>query len=200
MTTKTTAKIPLLSMTDAEVADAIGLPVESWAQQCHGISLAIIKAGLVPGARVARGSCRGVRSQHSWIVNGWDCYDPEADIIDPTLWSYVEGVPTIWHGKPNVHGHTPHGAGSIFRWGRPVAGDGPIIELEGLSKHAQLFLDHVGPLDFRGWQVLLSAAPVEGWPAAEIIDAASRDKRISACIPIDILGMLTEQNPSGLYW
>ena len=189
----------LTELEPTEVAELIEIPVESWAQQCHAISLAIIQAGLVPGARVARGSCRGVGSQHSWIVDGWNCYDPDAKIIDPTLWSYVDGVDKIWYGGPKTHGHKPHGAGSIFQWGMPVNGDGPIIELEGLSMYAKRFIEIVGPLDFKGWNMLLHA-PVEGWPSAEIIDAASRDKRISACIPIDIVGMVTERNPNGLYW
>ena len=42
---------PLSAMSPDEVAELIEIPVESWAQQCHAISLAIIQAGLVPGAR-----------------------------------------------------------------------------------------------------------------------------------------------------
>ena len=91
---------PLSAMSPDEVAELIHIPVESWAQQCHSISLAIIQAGLVPGARVARGSCRGVGSQHSWIVDGWNCYDPDAKIIDPTLWSYARGRRHDLAGEP----------------------------------------------------------------------------------------------------
>jgi hypothetical protein len=195
-----TATLPLSGMSDAEVALTIGVPIETWHGQCHAISLAIVKAGLVPGGRVARGSCRGVGGQHSWIVNGRDCYDPKADIIDPTLWTYVPSVGSIWRGGPKTHKHTPHGAGSIWEWGRPVSGDGEPIELEGLSKRAQLFVDMLGPLDFRGWNMLFSAAPVEGWPAGEIIEAANKNRDLAGLIPIDRLGMLTDVNPQGLYF
>lgn len=39
----------------------------------------------------------------------------------------------------------------------------------------------------------------QNWPAAEIIAAIDDTKALSALVPIDILGMLTDRNPSGLY-
>ncbi len=55
----------------------------------------------------------------------------------------------------------------------------------------------LGPLDRRGWATL-AHAPVEGWPAGEILGAMC-DSGMEAVVPIDIIGMLTDRNPSGLY-
>lgn len=62
----------------------------------------------------------------------------------------------------------------------------------------QLFLELLGPLDLAGWAQLLHA-PVGGWPAREIIAFAYRTKRLSALIPIDVVGMATDVNPNDLY-
>lgn len=187
-----------------EVAEAIGQPFDTWAHQCHAISLAIVKAGLLPGSRVARGSCPGVGSQHSWVVVGDDCYAEDAVIVDPTLWSYDPAVTGIWIGTPADRGHCPHrgGMGSIWKWGRPAPTTGEPIDLTPtftLSPHAQDFLDLLGPLDRTGWGLLINHAPLEGWPAAELFAAIDDTPALSAVIPIDVLGMLTDRNPNGLY-
>jgi hypothetical protein len=54
-------------------------------------------------------------------------------------------------------------------------------------------------LDIRGWHVL-AHSPVRGWPAAEIIGAMYDTPRLKMIPPIDIVGMLTDKNPNGLYW
>lgn len=190
-------------MTTTEIAEAIGMPFDTWAKNCHAVSLAIVKAGLVPGGRVARGTAHGVGGQHSWIVDGRDVYAAAAKIIDPTLWSYVPTVHGIWTGTPSsAHGHRPHGSGLIWTVGKPTnLNDGPEVALprEGLSKTAILFLDLVGPLNTSGWMNLFSNFPVGGWPAEEIINAAC-DNGMEWMIPVDRIGMLTERNPGGLYW
>lgn len=172
-------------------------PLKNWGHNCHGASKRLVDNGI--GTRVARGWCRGVQSQHSWAVIG-DCYQPEL-IIDPTLWSYRDDVKGIFIGTPEAYGHRPHGSGSIWEWGKPRAGNGPVIELtpeKKLSQAALLFLEMVGPLDREGW-ANLTKAPVGGWPAAEIIAAIDDTKELSALVPIDLIGMLTDRNPSGLY-
>lgn len=185
-----------------EIAEAIDMPVERWFHQCHSVSLKIIKAGFVPGGRVARGTAIGVGGQHSWIVDGRDCYAPDARIIDPTLWSYVDGVDPIWVGTPKSRfQHTPHGAGSIWQWGKPSnvrPGPDRPFPRDGLSKQACDFLDMVEPLNDSGWMVLFSHAPVGGWPVGEIIAAADATD-MGWMIPIDRIGMLTDLNPEGLY-
>ena len=40
---------------------------------------------------------------------------------------------------------------------------------------------------------------MEGWPSREIIAAAYADDRLRVLIPIDIVGMLTDANPGGLF-
>lgn len=145
----------------------------------------------------------GVSSQHSWIILGGDCYSRTAPIIDPTLWSYNSRIKGIWVGDMNYGIHRPHGEGSIWKWGRPKRGTGPIIKLtpkEPLSDDARDFLRLLGPLDRTGWHMLLALAPVEGWPAGEIFAAAADTKALSILIPIDRLGMLTDRNPNNLYF
>ncbi len=176
-------------------------PLEQWAQRCHEASLHLVRSRILGPSRVARGSCKGVDSQHSWVVLGLDCYDDKAKIIDPTLWSYDDNVEGIWFGSYSDGRHRPHGKGSIWRWGRPEYPTGPIVALtprKALSGVAQDFLALLGPLDQEGWGQL-AHAPVEGWPAGEIFDAIYHTKQLSGLIPIDIVGMITDINPGNLY-
>jgi hypothetical protein len=172
-------------------------PLKSWSHNCHAASYKLVQEGI--GTRVARGTCRGVGGQHSWVVVG-DCYRPDL-IIDPTLWSYNNKVKGIFIGEPSTHNHHPHGLGSIWKWGKPVAGDGPTIQLASyshLSAYAKEFLKLVGPLDYVGWSRLANA-PVDGWPCGEILAAMDDTPKLAAVVPIDRLGMLTNRNPGNLY-
>ena len=182
-------------------AEEVLAPLDDWAAQCHAASLKLVKHGDLGACRVARGACRGVGGQHSWVVLGDDCYDERATIIDPTLWSYDDTVSGIWVGTYRDGRHTPHGKGSIWQWGRPDKPTGPIVTLtprQSFSPTAQDFLELLGPLDFKGW-AMLAHAPVEHWPAGEIIAAINSTEGLSALVPIDILGMTTDLNPKGLY-
>lgn len=196
-----------------EVAERIGWPFPAWAQQCHAVSLAIVKAGILPaGSRVARGTAHGVMGQHSWIVVGpgdgtlADCYADDAAIVDPTLWSYRDDVEGIWVGRAGSgFDHVPHGKGPhIMDWGRPEYPTGEPIPLAPeafakLSATAKSWVrDMFGPLDRRGWMQLASMTVV-GWPAAEIIRAMHDTPELAICVPIDRLGMLTDVDPEGLY-
>jgi hypothetical protein len=191
--------------TVAELEEAIGMPKVDWARNCHGVSLAIVRSGIMPaGARVARGFCTGVPSQHSWVIVG-GCYDWAAPIVDATLWSYDPSVPTIWRGTYEHQRHQPHGWAPLDRaWARGgglrSTGERPELHLGvELGRVAQRFLDEVGPLDAQGWMRLLSG-PLIGWPATEIITAAYADDRLRGLIPIDAVGMLTDINPGGMYF
>ena len=173
-------------------------PLDQWKHNCHGASLALVKSAI--GGRVARGWCLGVMSQHSWVVLG-DCYDYKAVIIDPTLWSYDPKVKGVWVGTLAHGKHKPHGVGSIWAYGKPAPPVDAPIKLrpkKPLSGNAQFFLALVGPLDYRGWGTLANG-PMEDWPAGEILAAMDDTPALSALVPVDKLGMLTDRNPGGLY-
>lgn len=181
----------------AEVLD----PLQRWHHDCHAASIELVRSGVLGDSRVARGTCTGVGAQHSWVVLGNDCYDDDAQIVDPTLWSYNPSVEGIWYGSYRDGLHTPHGKGSIWKWGRPERATGEPIKLtprNPFSTEARMFLGLLGPLDRKGWS-MLAHAPVEQWPASEIIDAMCEDERLEAVIPIDIVGMITQRNPGGMY-
>jgi hypothetical protein len=190
------------------IANEVLAPLEDWAAQCHAASVKLVQSGRFDVCRVARGSCTGVGGQHSWVVLGDDCYDMDATLIDPTLWSYDDTVTGVWVGTYRDGKHTPHGKGSIWAWGRPDEATGPVIELtprEPFSQSALDFLELLGPLDREGW-IMLAHAPVEFWPAAEIIDAMCEtphptipNQTLEGYVPIDIVGMVTTRNPGGLY-
>jgi hypothetical protein len=184
-------------------ARVIEKPLEEWHHDCHRVSLAIVRTGVLGSkARVARGTCAHVGGQHSWIAVTGDCYDAYSPIVDPTLWTYRADVPRLLVTSLYAFGHRPHGAGRIFEWGQPTCGDGEPISLtpsEPLSPLARDFLALLGPLDLRGWMILASEAPVEDWPAGEILAAMDDTPVLRALVPIDRLGMLTERNPGGLY-
>lgn len=213
---RTRARYPTIN----ELEVAIQRPVMEWHHQCHVISLAIVKSGIIPGvSRVARGTFRTAAErrdgmvehswttamgQHSWVVLGNNPYAPNVEILDATLWSYRKPeIPDIWIGRGNPGPHIPHGYGSIWSWGRPdnVIGGATEIKLTPtfeLSQDALLFLDILGPLDRRGWATL-SSAPVLEWPAGEIFAAMEDTEELKGLVPIDKLGMATDRNPGGLY-
>lgn len=186
-------------MTPEEFTNLTGMPFDATSQRCHAASVALVRSDFAEKSRVCRGACRGVPGQHSWVVLGDDCYATDAWVVDPTLWSYDSTVTGIWEGQAHERPHLPHGRGSIWKWGRPDEPQGEIIELEGeFSPEAQDFLDMLGPLDEEGWRIM-AHAPVEDWPSGEIIAAMYRHPKIQPFIPIDIVGMVTDINPGGLY-
>ena len=182
----------------AEVRKALE-PLDHWHHHCHGASVAVVNAELFT-CRVARGWCDGVDGQHSWVVTGKDCYDVDAEIIDPTLWSYDPEIKGVYLTTNMNARYKPHGQGSIWDWGKPEAAAEEPIQLDPgdkpFSDQAKLFLDMLGPLDRKGWATL-AHAPVEEWPAAEILPAINRT--VGPLVPIDIIGMITNENPGELY-
>jgi hypothetical protein len=197
----TLAQVHDLTRDIPALEQAIGIPFEQWAHQCHAISLALLKTGRFGYGRIARGTAEGVFGQHSWIVLSHDVYDPQAIVIDPVLWSYDEDVTGIWTGR-NLVRHFPKGYGNIWQCGPPQPGNGIPVELtprEPLSRAATAFLEACGPLDMRGWMDLVSNLPMQGWPAGEIVAAIDDTQELRAVTPIDILGMVTDRNPNGLY-
>jgi hypothetical protein len=161
------------TITADSLASLIGREVEDWARDCHAVSISIVRTGIIPDGRVARGYCDGVGGQHSWIVKG-DPYAPDM-IIDPTLWSYVPSAPPLLivdDPKTNPWGHRPHGGYNIWKVGAPVSGTGSpvVLDTSNLSREAQGFVKVLDPLDATGWGNLFSNA-VLGWPCAEIMTA-----------------------------
>ena len=194
--------VPAISAVKIAQLEKFLAPMTRWSLQCHAASLALVRSSLLPGSRVARGWAAGVVGQHSWVVVGHDCYATNAVIVDPTLWSYRGTPPAIWIGTARAGIHVPHnGAGNIWTYGRPRPATGPAVALSPktpLSSAAQAFLATLGPLDARGWLDLLGS-PVRGWPAGEIIAALADTEALAALVPVDLLGMLTDRNPGGLY-
>lgn len=182
-------------------------PISQWSHSCHAASLALVRSGLIDECRVARGACMGVGGQHSWVVEGMDVYDEEATIVDLTWWSYDDSRSPLTIVRNDMTTHRPHFMGSLWEWGCPETGMGEEIVLtpeKPLSDGAQQWLDMArriadGPLDRRFWQMLMSTAPVGGWPNDEITLAAYQTPGLKALIPIDRVGMCTDVNPGGLY-
>lgn len=190
----------LSTLTEAVVAAAIG-PLDGYAGQCHGASLALVRSGVLPGTgwRVGRGACTRVMAQHSWAVQG-DPYADGAPIVDVTAWSYDPARPRVWV-TTNLTDHRPHGHGSIWQSGRPSPGGEPPISLAvPLSRAAEMFVELAFPdgADRRGW-AHLAHSPVGGWPAREIIEAMLATPGMESLVPVDVVGMLTDNNPGGLY-
>lgn len=180
---------------------------DDFAHDCHSVSLALVRSGLLgkggpKGPRVARGACMGVGSQHSWVVLGHP-YDQTATIVDLTLWSYNGSQPRIWIGDLMSGFHHPKGLEWIFNSDKPhTRGGEPILlDEEKLSASARHFLQTIGPLDAPGWAALWSRCGMVGWPAKEILEAfVDQNRGMAPLVPIDIVGMVTDRNPQGLYW
>lgn len=172
-----------------------------WRNQCHAASLHVVRSGaLGPEARVARGFHGLVSSQHSWVAVGYP-YSTNVFIFDPTLWCHAGKLPVPMYGTWVELGmmHWPKGLGHYTRNGPiPAATEDPVDLGCELSVDAQRFLDRIGPLDWRGWHHI-ATMPVEGWPAAEIIGAMRKNPKLKGFPPIDVVGMLTDENPNELY-
>jgi hypothetical protein len=183
------------------LSNAIGRDPNNVYHNCHAVSLAIVQSGIYPGTRVARGFAKGVgMAQHSWVVAG-DPYDKDAHIIDATLWSYDPTVKGVWQGTMRDGIHRPHGAGHFLTASAPRHHGGTTIHLNTvrLSPEARQFLDAIdAPFDYQGWSEV-AHLPVEGWPAGEVFAAMDATPTLGALVPIDVLGMTTELNPSNLY-
>lgn len=179
------------------LAEGALAPMKRWSKQCHAASVRLVESGVIPGARVARGTCRMVPGQHSWVCIG----DPYADnvlILDPTLWSYTGVAAEVWVGERKRFNHRPFGYGNIFAWGRP-----PNCKLKqavslpepegGWTSAAKTFLEMLGPIDMDGWRIL-AHAPVQGWPATEIMTQMCRhSESMRMMIPVDIRGMVCNE-------
>jgi hypothetical protein len=192
-------------VTLAQVRKWTGISRAAMTHQCHAVSLAIVRSGqLGKGARVARGTCLGLASQHSWVTVG-DPYDPGSPIVDATLWSYRPDVQGCWNGTLADLLHVPHGAGTPAEEDFPrsvsggVTGEVLLKPSRPLSRAAHEFLAGIGPLDIQGW-FRMAHLPVQGWPSAEIIRAMYDTPVLRAFVPIDIVGMVTDVNPGGLYF
>jgi hypothetical protein len=188
-------------LTMGEVEEAIG-PLERWASNCHGASLALVRSGLLPeGSRVARGWAKGVRDQHSWVlVTPQMVYDPLNWVVDVTLWGYVPEANRLYIAHAGHWPHRPHGQGQLEHLGPDPVGPRTSLGVP-VSRAVELFLHMYAPagLDRRGWMTLLNG-PMQGWPSAEIVAAAYRTKELKTFIPMDIVGLLTDENPRELYF
>jgi hypothetical protein len=191
-----------LKLTIKEVEEAVGL-LEYWEHNCHGAALALVQSGLLPeGARVARGWAKGVRGQHSWaiVVSTATIYDGANTVVDITLHGYVPEAPRLYIAKAKAWPHRPHGQGELRTLGPERTG--PRIDLDvDLSTSAQRFLKMWAPrgLDIKGWMTLFNG-PMQGWPSKELVAAGYQTKAVRVMIPLDIVGMLTDENPSSLYF
>jgi len=184
-----------------QVEAATGIPASAWENRCHEVALAIVKSDLFDYARVARGYADGIRGQHSWVVLDHDVYSRYSVILDPTYNVNIGGDPLLWWGTLDSGVHHPKGAGSIWDFGAPgnsSFSDAYHLNTEGLSASARSFIHMIEPLNRQGW-ASLAHFPMQGWPSGEIIERMYEDENLRPFIPIDIVGMVTDINPSGLY-
>lgn len=185
-----------------ELLERTGRTAEQLWRQCHVASLALVNLRIWPGARVARGVAYGVHGhQHSWVVVG-DPYDGDAPAADATWWSFQhEGEPPhIRYGTQRSLGLTPHGSGFIFDAPYPTSGGGPVIPPPAsLDGDALRVVRQFGPLDAQGWAMLASLPPAGLPHSRDILTAMWQDDRLRVYCKIDVVGMATDLNPSGLY-
>lgn len=198
-----------------EIGRIIGIPFENngWHNNCHAVSLAFLRKGLVEG-RVARGSAEGV-GVHSWIVLAQEpgvkpnCYLDTAQILDPTIHCWHPGMEPLWQGIMADGMHHLPGRDSIWNHGCPLPGDGPPLELvvpdgpDPMGRRAFLKLLETtggGPVTMETFRALYHG-PLQGWPAGALLDLLlDQHPDFETWVPIDVVGMLTERNPDGLYW
>lgn len=213
ITPKSRSKAAMDSITDSIkrnasqriVEEAIHRPLTDFAHQCHAASVALVESGLLQRYAdgepifVARGRARGIMSQHSWVTVGTP-YDPTT-IVDLTMWSYNPCIDTvrILDGADASSHYVPHGLSgeNASEALRDMVLEMDPIHLDVSDPQAAAFL-RGRVLDVRAWMKLFSCN-VSTYPARAIIEAAHRNDRLRALIPIDLVGMLTEINVGGAY-
>lgn len=199
MKTLTLAQAKAVAADAERLGKLIGIEPGKWANRCHEISLALLRTGEFGKGRIARGFAQGIAGQHSWIVLGDDVYDDDAVIVDPTILPTSKNEMAVVVAKARDLSNLPKGKGSIWDYGQPWQHSNETIELAvPLSGEARAFMSMIGPLDLLGWMQLANA-PVQGWPAKEILTAIKATPRLEHAVPIDHLGHVTDLNPGGLY-
>jgi hypothetical protein len=194
-----------MTITLAQVEDAVGLPPIHWVGQCHVAASAIIDTGLLPGWKVARGVWCGpieegapfdgegrAFTQHSW------CQDPKTGrIVDPTRFAFYRNrLPEIHHGdgKPDSD-YDLCGCRArrrLTRGGPPFPPEhrGRDLAVAGarLNKYLERVLGHPAP--FGRWELAYvtgGGTTYNPTPVVRDLCRQLRDTGNAALVPIDIM-------------
>jgi hypothetical protein len=130
----------LLNYNVEDVVIEIGIPIEEWDGNCHGIASAMVECGLVYGI-VQRGHWLGFVHDystfagrpvvpHSWIEIG-------KQIVDPTRFAFEYVDPYIWVGS--IHDENYDAGGNQLR----EALMRPCPKFNPLAQTVQLVMDNV---------------------------------------------------------
>jgi len=92
----------------AEIADLIGLPLQEWPGNCHGVAERVLRRIPTQGMRLVRGHYHGWTSpaslyrggpqQHSWLRL------QDGRVLDPTRWAFDQpGKPYLYVGENDAY-------------------------------------------------------------------------------------------------
>lgn len=142
--------MPEFPMDPARIAEEIGIPVEIWPGNCHGVAEAILRDMPVRGMRLTRGHYTGFvssksvygkgPSQHTWLTL------EDGRVLDPTRWAMERpDTPSVYLGISDSYDEGGMAlrartraqlrANAIFLSG-PTA-EGVILKALGASPHAR---------------------------------------------------------------
>ncbi len=170
--------------------------------------------------------CPGM--QHSWVVIGDPLGVGPAVIVDVSRPTYRPEEPQrVWVGEylRDYSNYLPRGVWlsqdgtrrcDLFEFGRiePSCAEGDsdvhAMAFPPTLPDAVFLLDLMESKRFSrfDWGRMFSQLPMTGWEAGspgyavvgDILEAAAKDPRLEALIPIDHLGHVTDLNPDRLYW
>ena len=118
-----TSRVTLHMPSIADVAAAIGTPVDAWPGKCDHIVHAVLDAGLFPGAKARYGQYAGLVDKKSdlaaspWQQHGWIELQ-DGTVIDPTRWVFEAADPYIATIPPGDRRQRQYDVGGARHEGR----------------------------------------------------------------------------------
>jgi hypothetical protein len=148
---RTASRLQLDLPAASVVAEAIGMPVESWRGNCFAVSVATLESGVLDEFQEKHGSLfptygvydgplasgrRGM-NRHGWLesVDGF--------IVDPTRWVFVNEYPHLWAGPLDDYDLAGMRLRSAYRPATAPAPDGPTVALGINDPHDLRAFDRV---------------------------------------------------------
>lgn len=179
------------------VASAIGIPVDRWPGNCHGIALAMLKAKIVTGTDryghyhgFIHPDCErfGGRAftHHGWIEDG-------DVLIDPTRWVFECAEPYIYIGPANDPDYDFGGNRVKRMYMKPAppfdpnVGNGTWELPEPIERWAKFMLGHDSKTVSAGQVIWLANLPLDmlGDFARPVYEFVCNDVGLPGMIPMD---------------